>query len=124
MQQENLNSAARVENSSARIIESAETSPSADVQVGTSGPALQKEKAKRGPQRTASKSDRILKLLRQKNGATIEAMSEATGWQSHSVRGFLSGTVRKKLGLSLVSETGKDGKRRYRIATSAVAEVR
>ena len=122
--QEKPDSTAKAENCSAHTIESAETSPSADVQVGTSSPALQKEKPKRGPQRTVSKSDRILKLLRQKNGATIEALSEATGWQAHSVRGFLSGTVRKKLGLSLVSEAGKDGKRRYRITTSAVAEER
>jgi len=120
--QENLDSAGQAENGSAHIIESTETSLNADVQVATSAHAPQKGKAKRESRRTASKSDRILKLLRQKNGATIEALSEATGWQPHSVRGFLSGTVKKKLDLSLASETGKDGKRRYRIVASAVAE--
>ena len=40
---------------------------------------------------------------------------EATGWQAHSVRGFLSAVVKKKLALNLVSETGKDGVRHYRI---------
>lgn len=65
---------------------------------------------------TASKSDRVLKKLRAKNGATVEALMEATGWQAHSVRGFLSGTVKKKLGLPLNSDIGKDGKRRYRLA--------
>ena len=46
-------------------------------------------------------------------------LMEATGWQPHSVRGFLSATVKKKLGLSLVSETSKDGVRRYRIDAGA-----
>jgi hypothetical protein len=40
---------------------------------------------------------------------------EATGWQAHSVRGFLSAVVKKKHGLTLISEFGKDGARRYRI---------
>ncbi len=61
----------------------------------------------------------MLGKLRSAKGASIPMLMEATGWQVHSVRGFLSATVKKKLGLSLVSETGKDGERRYRIDTSA-----
>ena len=43
---------------------------------------------------------------------------EVTGWQAHSVRGFLSADVKKKLGLALVNEIGKDGLRRYRVAAA------
>jgi hypothetical protein len=63
-----------------------------------------------------TKSDAVLKLLRSTKGTTIAAMVDATGWQAHSVRGFLSGTVKKKMGLAILSDAGKDGVRRYRIA--------
>ncbi len=67
-----------------------------------------------------SKTDSVLKLLRAAKGASVAQIEAATGWQAHSVRGFLSGTVRKKLGLTLTSETGKDGERRYRIVATPV----
>jgi hypothetical protein len=53
-------------------------------------------------------------MLRAPSGATIDAMVHATGWQQHSVRGFLAAVVRKNLGLNLVSATGESG-RVYRI---------
>lgn len=68
-----------------------------------------------------SKAEWVLKKLRTGRGATIEMLMETTGWQAHSVRGFLSGTVRKKLGHSLISEISKDGVRRYRIDDKTVA---
>jgi hypothetical protein len=68
--------------------------------------------------RPDSKQARIVAMLRGPNGVTIETMSHATGWQLHSVRGFLAGVVRKKLGLNLIS-TPADGGRVYRIADRA-----
>ena len=61
-----------------------------------------------------SKQSCVIEMLRRKQGSTIPAIIKATGWQPHSVRGFFAGVVRKKLGLTLVSEkTGSE--RVYRI---------
>jgi Protein of unknown function (DUF3489) len=62
-----------------------------------------------------TKQDAVLALLRQPSGASIEAMMKATGWQQHSVRGFLAGVVKKRLKLKLGSAK-VDGGRVYRIA--------
>jgi len=64
-----------------------------------------------------TKHDRILTLLRRRDGATITDMMEASGWQQHSVRGFLAGTIKKKLGLALTSSKTAGELRRYRIDT-------
>ena len=64
-----------------------------------------------------TKHDRILTLLSRREGTTIPEMMQETDWQQHSVRGFLAGTVKKKLGFTLTSSKTAGDLRRYRIET-------
>lgn len=97
------------------------TSAKADtVKVSTklpSNPAANKDATSEELHTTrVTKHDRILTLLRRREGATIPEMMEASGWQQHSVRGFLAGTVKRKMCLALVSSKTEGDVRRYRIA--------
>ena len=62
-----------------------------------------------------TKQQTCLDLLGRRDGATLEDLEQVTGWQKHSVRGFLAGAVKKKLGLTLISEKPDTGARRYRV---------
>jgi hypothetical protein len=70
------------------------------------------------PAAAKTKQQVCLDLLNRPEGATVEELQAATGWQQHSVRGFLAGAVKKKLGLTLLSEKPDAGPRRYRIASA------
>ncbi len=82
------------------------------------------KKARRGatnadtktPARGGTKQAILIELLKRPKGATIEQMTTKTGWQAHSVRGAISGTLKKKLGLVVTSETIEGHGRVYRIA--------
>ena len=65
--------------------------------------------------RDGSKTERILDLLKRKDGATLAEIMKETRWQRHSVRGFLSGTIRKKMGLAVSSTKSEDGERTYSV---------
>ena len=65
--------------------------------------------------REGSKKAAILALLRQPSGATLKDLMAATGWQAHSVRGFISGAIVKKRGLKVESQKCADGERAYAI---------
>jgi len=67
------------------------------------------------PARQGSKKAQVIELLRRPEGATLAAIMEATGWQAHSVRGFISGSLSKKMGLKVESFKRPEGERAYRI---------
>ena len=66
--------------------------------------------------RAASKQARLIEMLRQPEGATIDEIVKALDWQAHTVRGAMSGALKKKLGLTIESEKVDDRGRVYRIA--------
>ena len=86
--------------------------------VRSTSRSTSKSRTRTSSSKTAMRPDtkhaRIIAMLRTPAGTTIAAIMTATHWQQHSVRGFLAGVVRKKLGLNLVSEQTDKG-RVYRI---------
>lgn len=73
-------------------------------------------KAKKAPSaRVGTKTDKILTLLKRPGGVTLKTLMKATGWQAHSVRGFLSGTLGKKLKTPVESFKSDAGERAYRL---------
>jgi hypothetical protein len=67
------------------------------------------------PAREGSKTNKVLELLKRPSGVTSKELMKATGWQPHSVRGFLSGTIGKKMGLTVTSTKAEDGERTYSV---------
>ena len=70
---------------------------------------------KAGEAREGSKAATVLDLLKRPDGTTLAELMKATGWQAHSVRGFLSGTVSKKLGFAVASANAESGERSYSV---------
>ena len=83
-----------------------------------------KEKAETGKKaskpatesRDGSKKSIVIDLLRRKEGATLAEIAKATDWQNHSIRGFISGQLTKKMGLTVESSKNEAGERTYRLA--------
>lgn len=104
--------------------------PGADKPVGRKGRSIGAngragpEPVKRGERSAAgpSKKELVLDLLSRTEGATIATIGQATDWQPHSVRGFLSSVVRKRLGLDLQSDRSEGGERVYRLTADQAAK--
>ena len=80
-----------------------------------SAPKTQRKTSKAVKPKT-TKTEAVISLLKYNNGASLGDLQSVTGWQAHSVRGFLSGTVKKKLSLALSSQLTAKGERRYQLA--------
>ena len=84
--------------------------------VGKAGSVNAKRKTTRSRPQKTTKAATILILLRRPQGTTIAQLVKATGWQAHSIRGFLSATIKTKMKLKIVSERQEGKARRYRVA--------
>ncbi|HKH98611.1 MAG TPA: DUF3489 domain-containing protein [Candidatus Sulfotelmatobacter sp.] len=81
----------------------------------TSRTAPRTKTPKAASARKGSKTAKILALVKRPGGAALKELMKATGWQPHSVRGFLSGVLTKKMGLKVRSVKGASGERRYSV---------
>jgi len=88
---------------------------------GLGGPSLvprtRKATAKKDVSRRGSKTALVLELLKRPGGISLKELTKATGWQPHSVRGFLSGTVGKRMGIPVESSKEGDRERSYCISS-------
>lgn len=122
--EETAASPAPAESAQPKVTKQAKRAPRGAKGAKTKGKSAKKttpaKKAPKGAKnakvaREGSKTDRVLDLLKRPGGATAKELVEATGWQPHSVRGFLSGTIRKKMGLTVTSSKTEDGERTYSV---------
>jgi hypothetical protein len=90
-------------------------SPTKKANKGATSAKSSKQKASGARQGT--KTAKVLDLLKRPGGASGKELMKATGWQAHSVRGFLSGAVGKKMGLTVTSTKAEDGERRYSVTS-------
>ena len=93
-----------------------EAEPAADIPPKAKKAATGRDTAK-GPVklRTGTKQALVVEMLRRPEGATVDQIMEATGWQRHTVRGGFAGALKKKLGLTIASEKVEGGARVYRV---------
>ncbi len=95
--------------------------PDAPKANGSQKKATSRKKATPGEKggkqpREGSKKAEVLDLLHRPKGATLDEIAKATGWQAHSVRGFISGTISKRMGLKVESFKTPEGDRAYRLS--------
>ncbi len=84
--------------------------------LGIEPPLVESKKPDQIKTRENSKQAQVIALLKRPEGATITQICEATGWQAHTVRGAFAGSLKKKLGLTIVSVKDENAERVYRIA--------
>jgi hypothetical protein len=91
-----------------------------ETERSTPSTGKQSSKPQKSSSKLRSKSETILQALKRKRGASLNELCTITGWQAHSLRGHISGTLRKKNKLNIVSDCTKSGIRRYRLIEECV----
>ena len=86
----------------------------------TMNKAAAKKQTKTTANTPVTKQAKIITLLQRQKGATIAELTKITSWQEHSIRGFMSGTLKKRMGFDIISEKSSKGTRRYSICGSKV----
>ena len=84
--------------------------------VSTEAAVTSAKVRKQAVSKSKAKLAQLEAMLRRPDGATVEHISKSLDWQTHSVRGAMSGALKKKQGLTITSEKTGDGRRVYRIA--------
>lgn len=107
---------ARAEQSSSRTKKPAKTAISVEAKIDARRRPTRSGNGKKvtPPPPRETKLSSLVAMLREKRGASLDRLMKATGWQKHSVRGAISGALKKKLGLKVLSEKSEAG-RIYRI---------
>ena len=113
---------AKSQSATAKPRSAQEKPPQTQAKVGKKRPVATKPPRKNKAQRP-TKAASMLALLQRKQGASIPELMQVSGWQAHSVRGFLSGKVGKREDLKLTSEVSEIG-RRYRIESIAKGQAK
>ncbi len=121
---DSLSPGTRIRKSKAPQASPAKT-PHATTRKPTPNPAkaakpTQASKSNPGAKDSSTLQSRLISTLQQKQGATLEQLMQLSGWQAHSVRGFISGVLRKKLGLLVERQSSENGVL-YRIAAPLAA---
>ena len=93
-----------------------EAAPKKEAKPKKQAKATSKNASKATAPREGSKKETVLDLLRRKDGATMAEIAKATDWQNHIIRGFISGQLTKRMGLTVESSKNEAGERAYRIA--------
>jgi hypothetical protein len=104
------------------IDEKSKIAPTTDAPQSPSAPPQRRKKeSKRRSRRSAtvarpdSKKAAVIAMMRRPKGATVAEIMKTTGWQAHSVRGLISGSLRKAMGLAVKSDKRADGQRAYQL---------
>jgi DNA-binding MarR family transcriptional regulator len=113
---------AKVERVTAEVVTSVKADPAepaAAPEGGATEPPVAEDTATKPQPRDGTKQAVLIAMLRRPEGADLDEIAEATGWQKHTIRGAISGALKKKLGLQITSEKDGQGRRVYRLGQEA-----